>query len=1195
MSNIWDPYGDFEDIELNSSFYQARMNFGGGSSPGAIPAGAWSEWAVTNQNYYFTVRMRPDMGQDNQRFPVAAEARSMAPTMDDPHSFENQILEANHWNTDLLLNRIIRFRDQAWSALETSIVMGMIPLPQLTVGAYSFRIVMHCTVTRVGWNTSKSIVISSQWASWDMVPFVTQRMLSAPGTIRFSRSGYVPRYETDVVRDQAGIFETAESSFSLIRINWVSLLCFNVEGLLIGAGVVVNQLKQSWYRPSTQLMMRHGIPLQILTPANCLYISLAVGHYIQRVIKERPSSSGYMIYRHLSNQSTISQMGMMLKDSLRVALERLHMTTTHLSIGEAGVSTITLIQNHVESFKKTHITILNTEFEPIWSNSKPHSTMRIVILYDSENQHYVPLFPFEALNKVAHVPRTPAQSDSCYDDAKQFILDIKEEYRKTLKSINMNIRSTPQSKLEIQNGMLELKPSLVRKSKTHTTFAKHIIYMDLETEQRSIRKATHDGPNDEDTISITETADQEQLPLMLGFVCCTTEEPLNEGEWPEDLESNYRCIIGYDCIHEFFRLLDEMPKEYIHGSIVYAHNGGKFDYVLVLRTLLQAPTTDRFMLFDVLPKGSGFLVLTVRRLRDNAIITFKDTIHHLAASLDKLCKDFKPPHMKLTGTVDYDGLNLDLLQTNSDERAKWEEYLQADVLSMAEIFETYRSTICRKYSSDISGTKTFTAATLSKHLFLSQYYDPHQYPIYSLGGECEIFVRKAYHGGRTEVFRHYAENTDIYYYDVCSLYPSEMRKNVPYGKPTERYDITIEEIKDGLFFGFVQVEVESVFPDEQQCEELKFKYPPYLSTTAAPDNGSNSEATKLVFGVFPEPVVLVLFSEEIKHILDNDLPYRFIRTDHLFGYQFNRGPILREFTEELFKRKSTATNSTERRVAKTTVNSGYGFWGMRRARETMGIFKMTTPKQAQTVQRNLETGLFTHMFMCGGAVVTKGLELAKSQTIVPSISAAITAYARTTLHTIMMAVVKNGGNVYYCDTDSVIVDICFETHPELSKLLGTDLGMLTNELEDWCGKKATDFVAIAPKMYALKNTMADEAIYKNRSKGLRNMHFDHMVKMWKHRESYTEQQIQFVFDQRTLYTKTNTEHMDHTTNPDSSDMVASLKRKNVTKEITFENCYQAKKRQIIDFNMGETKPVEVRHKPGFYSLNKFVYTYLLCN
>lgn len=51
-----------------------------------------------------------------------------------------------------------------------------------------------------------------------------------------------------------------------------------------------------------------------------------------------------------------------------------------------------------------------------------------------------------------------------------------------------------------------------------------------------------------------------------------------------------------------------------------------------------------------------------------------------------------------------------------------------------------------------------------------------------------------------------------------------------------------------------------------------------------------------------------------------------------------------------------------------------------------------------------------------------------------AVAAAISSYARSKLHSLLTAIRKVGGELYYCDTDSLICNININDFPEIKKI-----------------------------------------------------------------------------------------------------------------------------------------------------------------
>lgn len=98
------------------------------------------------------------------------------------------------------------------------------------------------------------------------------------------------------------------------------------------------------------------------------------------------------------------------------------------------------------------------------------------------------------------------------------------------------------------------------------------------------------------------------------------------------------------------------------------------------------------------------------------------------------------------------------------------------------------------------------------------------------------------------------------------------------------------------------------------------------------------------------------------------------------------------------------------------------------------------------------------------------------------VASAIASYARLRLHKLLTAIRTAGGEIYYCDTDSVICNINLSDYPDLQEEFqwdgdGSELGSLKNECDEVVEKK-------------LKKLKQKEALAEMIEKEGGNMRFD---------------------------------------------------------------------------------------------------------
>jgi transposase-like protein len=265
------------------------------------------------------------------------------------------------------------------------------------------------------------------------------------------------------------------------------------------------------------------------------------------------------------------------------------------------------------------------------------------------------------------------------------------------------------------------------------------------------------------------------------------------------------------------------PKEL--ETVVYAHNGGGYDWFFIHQHLLL---NGRGGEVRCVRQGSRYLSLTYR-----GDIRFLDSIAFIPGSLESLAKNFKVKTQKgqfpytYMSSMDriYDvhsgmeaveqNVGRELFQVTEtlpgpmkcrkkrpftqqeynefmeergwvyDVRLETISYLKDDVRCLGEIVEKYREGwLALQRGPDIFDYMTI--GQMSHDYFIANFMVHDKY--ICLGAWEDAFIRGALYGGRTEVF---ARNTDfqhtkfpIHYLDVNSLYPYVMEvRDLPGGDP----------------------------------------------------------------------------------------------------------------------------------------------------------------------------------------------------------------------------------------------------------------------------------------------------------------------------------------------------------------------------------------------------------------------------
>lgn len=293
---------------------------------------------------------------------------------------------------------------------------------------------------------------------------------------------------------------------------------------------------------------------------------------------------------------------------------------------------------------------------------------------------------------------------------------------------------------------------------------------------------------------------------------------------------------------------------------------------------------------------------------------------------------------------------------------------------------------------------------------------------------ADEYATPAFFGGRTEVFRVGAFTGPLYYYDVRSSYPWSMTQDLP----TYPKGISVATGRG------VERRLETCGITEADVHVPESTYLPLLPVY---ENG------KLLFPVGRfrgrwtnlELIEALRAGASVK-----------IRSQYLF----EPTPFMEPFVRTFFGLRQEAIQEGDAMKSyayKTLLNSGYGklnetverarlIYGAERVNKAMRdgekVFPTNLPGIYKTTSE--EEGAFRHV--AAGAYVT--------------------ARSRLLLWRKMQEVLRLGGRIFYCDTDSIVTDVPLPKEPD-------ELGNLKLEYE------LAEFEAFAPKVYRMVTTSGD--------------------------------------------------------------------------------------------------------------------------
>lgn len=483
------------------------------------------------------------------------------------------------------------------------------------------------------------------------------------------------------------------------------------------------------------------------------------------------------------------------------------------------------------------------------------------------------------------------------------------------------------------------------------------------------------------------------------------------------------CIIyeGKNCPKNF--LAEFLTRKY-RGYVAYAHNGGKFDFNFILEELCKKEYWSKYV---IEPMRSGSRIIEIKISTTNPAgekdhtWTLRDSYALMAFSLKKLTESFGVQSMK--GEFDHEKINWNNWQKLKPE---WSRYLINDCKGLYEVIKKFEEFSIKKFGTSLR--RPVTIAQMAMEIFRKNYLE-NPIPNYE---SREEEIRKAYYGGRVEIFKRTGKN--LKYYDVNSEYPSQMYDQyMPVGTPIKSYTMTVED------FGVAKCEVTAP-------EGIKYPLLPY-----------RTEKGKLLFpkgsfkGWYCTP--------ELKKAAE--LGYK-IKIE--YGYKFNKERIFKKYIKECYElKKKSKKGSVEYIIAKLLMNSLYGKFGQRREKEQLVFF----PKDI--------IGLTPIDFFGEIPIYTRTIQ-SKANHILPAIAAFVTSYGRLKIYEQIQKVEEQGKEVYYIDTDSIVTDAELET--------GKELGQLSEEIPE-----VQEAIFLLPKMYAIRTKEHDYI----KCKGFPRDQFDYKV------------------------------------------------------------------------------------------------------
>ena len=539
------------------------------------------------------------------------------------------------------------------------------------------------------------------------------------------------------------------------------------------------------------------------------------------------------------------------------------------------------------------------------------------------------------------------------------------------------------------------------------------------------------------------------IPYLIGFYDGITTKTF----YLSDYTSPENMLV--DCLNHLL-----LPK--YRNKVVYIHNLARFDGVFLLKFLYPhfkvKPLIKDNKIYSISIRTIPNTYLLDAKKVNNVTIYLQDSYLMLPLSLRKLCSSFNvktqksyfPYRFVTANNLNYIGLTPDLkfyddlpadLNYSYNSVPNWNlkvesiNYLTNDLKSLYEVIEVFSYKIFGEYVLDIKDY--LTLPSLAFAIFRSNFFDKakNMLPIINKSSRFK-FVEESYYGGSVDIIK--PTHSNVYCYDVNSLYPSSMLQKLPVGDGYYSTDPNLDN-----WFGFLKVKV--TCPDNLKVPILPFRK----------DDGTVIHPIGQWTGVY--------FSEELKNAVKYGYSFEILE-----GLKFEqREDIFKDYVEHFYKHK-ISDDSIFKFISKLLLNSLYGRFGMKNLDVTTSI---VNHDEAQYILSKYD--VLNHVHNTGDVfeiikysrilrdnknyIDEDVFQLKGSQYIYSQhsnvVASAITAYGR-----IFMSQFKNikDNELLYTDTDSLFLE-----KPLPSELVGPELGKF--KLEHVCQL----YFAINPKVYLL--------------------------------------------------------------------------------------------------------------------------------
>lgn len=464
---------------------------------------------------------------------------------------------------------------------------------------------------------------------------------------------------------------------------------------------------------------------------------------------------------------------------------------------------------------------------------------------------------------------------------------------------------------------------------------------------------------DTETYQVQEDRHTVSHWLKFGFACY--KRTSHHGKWTQDEWFRFTTR------SEFWRWVCAKTREKTR-LYLFCHN-----------TSFDLPVLDVFHQLPLHGYSLGSAIIdappTILKFRDGSkSLVILDTLNTWRMPLAKLGDEIGLPKLEMP--------------SESASVEEWDAYGRRDVEIMVKACIDWWSML----QAEDLGAFASTLAGQSMNAFKHKYM---KHDIFIEDNERSLkLTRAGYYGGRVECFRIGKFRGDFTRVDVNSMYPWCMAEyRYPRKVLTHTRYATVDDLR--IWLGQYAIMARVTIETSEPFAPIRQNY-------------------KLIFPV--GRFECILSSPEIAYALQH---HRILAVHEVAVYEHDY--LFRDMALDMYAKKQQGRRDgsiVREEFWKKLINSFYGKWGQSGGKwqEHDNVEDLSAK---QWIDYDMETRTVTKYRQLGGLVQVKDTET-ESRESFPAIAAHVTAYARMRLWNL----VRQAGmsNVYYCDTDSLLVN-----------------------------------------------------------------------------------------------------------------------------------------------------------------------------